>query len=81
MAWWAPAAMVVMSSMQRKRQQEEARKQAAAGILQRSAASLGAPTYNVQGARAQSRIEDMDGGMGNAFVRSYLKKKSRDQGY
>lgn len=42
---------MVMQYMQQQQAQREQRKQAAAGMLQRNAASLGAPTYNVEAAQ------------------------------
>lgn len=79
----APAVMAGMAAMnyvEKQKAADEQRRQQQASILQQSASALGAPTYNVQAARA-NRAHGMAkskamGDMASGALASYLAKTS-----
>lgn len=69
-----------MQMMEQQRAERQARQQARASILQSSAASLGAPTANVAGARAQMDLGNREREGRGAMLSNLMKVYGATQG-
>lgn len=80
MAFWIPLAMMAAQYAQANQAQKDAQRQGVADIYQRHAASLGAPTYELDAMRQKQQIADQAAQQRQAALSGFLQDYAKQPG-